>query len=125
MPDESVVKQLLFAEGLAGFGELVGRPRSMWRDRALVALRLVSRLAGWGWYGVAQDRAQWYALCERAQPAARSPLPCYARHRHALLGSAPCNSDSDVWVWVLGQRGRGRVTGSRPTEDVPVLSVAL
>eukprot|EP00955_Chlamydomonas_euryale_P059976 357557-Chlamydomonas_euryale.AAC.5 len=41
MPDESVVKQLLFAEGLVGLGGVVGRPRSTWRDRAVAALRPV------------------------------------------------------------------------------------
>eukprot|EP00955_Chlamydomonas_euryale_P078297 363127-Chlamydomonas_euryale.AAC.8 len=72
MPYESVVKQLLFAEGLVGLGGGVGRPCSTWRDRALAALRLVltPRLAGWGWYGVAQDRALSRALCGHAQPAA-------------------------------------------------------
>eukprot|EP00955_Chlamydomonas_euryale_P055639 356174-Chlamydomonas_euryale.AAC.11 len=61
MPDEPVVKQLLFAEGLVELGGMVGRPRSIWRDRAMAALHpvLTSRLAGWGWYGVAQDYAQW------------------------------------------------------------------
>eukprot|EP00955_Chlamydomonas_euryale_P038129 351002-Chlamydomonas_euryale.AAC.23 len=34
MPDEPVVKQLLFAEGLVGLGGVVGRPRSTWRNRA-------------------------------------------------------------------------------------------
>eukprot|EP00955_Chlamydomonas_euryale_P007345 77848-Chlamydomonas_euryale.AAC.1 len=72
MPDGSVVKQLFFAEGLAGLGSMVGRPRSKWRDRASADLRpvLTSRLAGWGWYGVAQACAQWRALCDSAQPAA-------------------------------------------------------
>eukprot|EP00955_Chlamydomonas_euryale_P014576 156595-Chlamydomonas_euryale.AAC.2 len=72
MPDESVVKQLLFAEGLVGLGGVVGMPRSAWRDRAFAALRpvLTSRLAGWGWNRVAQDHAQWRALCYSAQPAA-------------------------------------------------------
>eukprot|EP00955_Chlamydomonas_euryale_P088372 364372-Chlamydomonas_euryale.AAC.8 len=39
---------------------------------AVAALHLVltSRLAGWGWYGAAQDRAHWHALCDSAQPAA-------------------------------------------------------
>eukprot|EP00955_Chlamydomonas_euryale_P060763 357811-Chlamydomonas_euryale.AAC.19 len=54
-----------------------------------------SRLAGWGWYGVAQDVAQWCAFCVCAQPAARPPLTCCAQHRHTLRGSAPCKSDSD------------------------------
>eukprot|EP00955_Chlamydomonas_euryale_P059313 357337-Chlamydomonas_euryale.AAC.4 len=31
---------------------------------------VTSRLAGWGWYGVAQDRAQGRALCDSALPAA-------------------------------------------------------
>eukprot|EP00955_Chlamydomonas_euryale_P077587 362977-Chlamydomonas_euryale.AAC.2 len=67
MPGDSVLKQLLFAEG-----GVVGRPRSTWRNRDLAALPLVlaSWLAGWGWYGVAQDRAQWRPLCDSAQPAA-------------------------------------------------------
>eukprot|EP00955_Chlamydomonas_euryale_P064949 359116-Chlamydomonas_euryale.AAC.6 len=95
MPGESVVKQLLFAKGLAAQGGMVGRPRSTWRD----GLRLCARMSHPGWwkggYGVAQDHAQWYALCDSAQPAASSPLPCYAQHRHILCGSAPCNSDSD------------------------------
>eukprot|EP00955_Chlamydomonas_euryale_P066321 359517-Chlamydomonas_euryale.AAC.10 len=64
MPDESMVQQLLFAEGLVGLGGMVGRPRSTWRDMALSALRpvLTSRLAGRGWYEVAHYRAQWRAL---------------------------------------------------------------
>eukprot|EP00955_Chlamydomonas_euryale_P073083 361616-Chlamydomonas_euryale.AAC.4 len=72
MPVESVVKQLLFAEGLVGLGGVVVRPRSTWRDRALATLLPVvtPRLAGWGWYGVAQDRTQWLALCTSALPAA-------------------------------------------------------
>eukprot|EP00955_Chlamydomonas_euryale_P037396 350746-Chlamydomonas_euryale.AAC.1 len=71
MPDGSVVKQLLFAEGLVGLGGVVGRPRSTWRDRAFAALipALTSRSAGWGWYGVAQDRAQWRFLLDSAQTA--------------------------------------------------------
>eukprot|EP00955_Chlamydomonas_euryale_P050167 354470-Chlamydomonas_euryale.AAC.35 len=37
----------------------VGRPCSMWRDRAVAALSPVPMLplAGWGWYGVSQDCA--------------------------------------------------------------------
>eukprot|EP00955_Chlamydomonas_euryale_P069603 360508-Chlamydomonas_euryale.AAC.4 len=48
-----------------------GRPRSTWRNRALVALRpvLTSLLAWLGWYGGAQDRAQWHFLRDSAQPA--------------------------------------------------------
>eukprot|EP00955_Chlamydomonas_euryale_P083338 363841-Chlamydomonas_euryale.AAC.10 len=92
MPDESMVKQLLFPEGLVGLEGMVGRPRSTCRDRALTALRpvLTSRLVGWGWYGVAQHRTQWRTLCDSVLPAAESPLPCYAQHRHTLRGSAPC-----------------------------------
>eukprot|EP00955_Chlamydomonas_euryale_P099930 365252-Chlamydomonas_euryale.AAC.17 len=47
-------------------GAAPGRPRSTWRDGAFAALRpvLTSPLVGWGWYGVAQDRAQWRALCD-------------------------------------------------------------
>eukprot|EP00955_Chlamydomonas_euryale_P049266 354212-Chlamydomonas_euryale.AAC.17 len=41
MPDQSVVKQLFFAEGLVCLDGVVGRPLSTWRDRALVALRPV------------------------------------------------------------------------------------
>eukprot|EP00955_Chlamydomonas_euryale_P056551 356460-Chlamydomonas_euryale.AAC.8 len=91
MPDESMVKQLLFAEGLVGLGGVVGRPRSTWRDRAFAALRpvLTSRLAGWSWHGVAQERTQWRALCDCALPAAWSPLPCYAQHRHTFVGQLP------------------------------------
>eukprot|EP00955_Chlamydomonas_euryale_P011737 126195-Chlamydomonas_euryale.AAC.11 len=72
MPDESVVQHLLFAGELMGLGGVVGRPCSMWRDRAFQALRpvLTSWLAGWGWYGVAQDCAKWHALCDGAQPSA-------------------------------------------------------
>eukprot|EP00955_Chlamydomonas_euryale_P115762 366375-Chlamydomonas_euryale.AAC.5 len=72
MPDESTVKHLLFAEGLVGLAGVAGRPRTTWQNRAVAALRpvLTSRLAGWGWYGVAQDRAQWRSLCDSAQPAA-------------------------------------------------------
>eukprot|EP00955_Chlamydomonas_euryale_P096672 365026-Chlamydomonas_euryale.AAC.11 len=48
MPDESEVKQLLFAEGLLALGGVVGKLRVKWQDRALAALRPVftSRLAG-------------------------------------------------------------------------------
>eukprot|EP00955_Chlamydomonas_euryale_P048129 353880-Chlamydomonas_euryale.AAC.9 len=71
MPDDSVVKQLLFAEGLVGLDGVVDRPRSTWWDRALAALRpvLTSRVAGWGWYGMAQDHAQWRAPRDSALPA--------------------------------------------------------
>eukprot|EP00955_Chlamydomonas_euryale_P023717 250254-Chlamydomonas_euryale.AAC.3 len=78
MPDGSVVKQLLFAEGLS---------RSAPSSRVPVA--------GWGWYGVVQDRLQWRAFCDSAQPAARSPLSRCGQHRHPLRGSAPCTADSD------------------------------
>eukprot|EP00955_Chlamydomonas_euryale_P094706 364882-Chlamydomonas_euryale.AAC.5 len=37
----------------------------------------MSRLAGWGVYGGAQDRAQWCALCDSAPPAAF----CFPSHR--------------------------------------------
>eukprot|EP00955_Chlamydomonas_euryale_P085655 364132-Chlamydomonas_euryale.AAC.7 len=72
MPDGSVLQQLLFAEGLMRLGGVLSRPRSTWRDRALAALRpiLMSWLAGWGWYGVAQDHAQWRSLCDSAHFAA-------------------------------------------------------
>eukprot|EP00955_Chlamydomonas_euryale_P022966 242415-Chlamydomonas_euryale.AAC.3 len=73
MPDESVVKQLLFAERLVGLGGvIISRPRSTWWERALAALRpiLTSWLAGWGWYGATQNRAQWRSPCDSAQPAA-------------------------------------------------------
>eukprot|EP00955_Chlamydomonas_euryale_P015914 170242-Chlamydomonas_euryale.AAC.7 len=72
MPAGSVVKQLLFAEGLVGVSGVVGRPCSTWRHRAVAALDpvLASRLAGWGWCGVAKDPAQWRSLCDGAQPAA-------------------------------------------------------
>eukprot|EP00955_Chlamydomonas_euryale_P101658 365362-Chlamydomonas_euryale.AAC.13 len=72
MPGESVVKQLLFAEGLVGLSGVVGRPRSTWRGRAFAALRpvLTSRLAAWGECVVAQDHTQWRALCDSAPPAA-------------------------------------------------------
>eukprot|EP00955_Chlamydomonas_euryale_P063034 358532-Chlamydomonas_euryale.AAC.5 len=71
-PDESVVKQLLFAEGLVALGGVVRRPRPALMGRVSAALCpvLTSRLAGWGWYGVAQDHAQWRALFDSAQPAA-------------------------------------------------------
>eukprot|EP00955_Chlamydomonas_euryale_P083560 363869-Chlamydomonas_euryale.AAC.28 len=46
MPGGSVLKQLLFAKGRVGLGGVVGRPHYTWRDRALAALRRVSR-AGW------------------------------------------------------------------------------
>eukprot|EP00955_Chlamydomonas_euryale_P074745 362120-Chlamydomonas_euryale.AAC.6 len=39
--DGSVVKQLLFAEGLVGLGGAIGRPRSTWCGRALAALHPV------------------------------------------------------------------------------------
>eukprot|EP00955_Chlamydomonas_euryale_P089460 364467-Chlamydomonas_euryale.AAC.7 len=60
MPNGSVVKQLLFAEGLVGLGGVVGRPLCTEWDRAVAALSLVltPRLAGWGCYGLAQDHAQ-------------------------------------------------------------------
>eukprot|EP00955_Chlamydomonas_euryale_P065103 359155-Chlamydomonas_euryale.AAC.7 len=80
-----------------GWWDWVAWSRSTWRDRALAALRpvLTSRLAGWGWYGVAQDCTQWRALCDSALPADLSPLPCCAQHRHTLRGSTPCNFGSD------------------------------
>eukprot|EP00955_Chlamydomonas_euryale_P021008 222582-Chlamydomonas_euryale.AAC.3 len=76
MSDESEVEQLLFAEGVAGMAGVVGRPHSMWQERALqrlcvrgqvAALRpVLTFLAGWGCQGVAQDRAQWRFLCDNA-----------------------------------------------------------
>eukprot|EP00955_Chlamydomonas_euryale_P059810 357500-Chlamydomonas_euryale.AAC.2 len=71
MPDGSAVRQLLFAEGLVGLGGVVGRPRSAWLGTAVAALSpvLTSRLARMGWYGMAQDRAQWRSHCDSAQPA--------------------------------------------------------
>eukprot|EP00955_Chlamydomonas_euryale_P100253 365271-Chlamydomonas_euryale.AAC.12 len=63
MPDESAVKQLLFAEGLVG-------PGSTWRDMTALRLVLTSLLVGRGWCGVAQDRTQWRAVCESALPVA-------------------------------------------------------
>eukprot|EP00955_Chlamydomonas_euryale_P106486 365707-Chlamydomonas_euryale.AAC.18 len=33
-------------------------------------INFTSLLAGWAWYGVAQDHTQWHALCDSAQPAA-------------------------------------------------------
>eukprot|EP00955_Chlamydomonas_euryale_P039188 351323-Chlamydomonas_euryale.AAC.11 len=50
MSDGSVVKQLLFAEGLVGMGGVVGMSRSTWGDRAVEILSpvLMSRLARWG-----------------------------------------------------------------------------
>eukprot|EP00955_Chlamydomonas_euryale_P089822 364496-Chlamydomonas_euryale.AAC.6 len=72
MPDASVVKQLLFADGLIGLGGVVGRLRCTWQDMAVTALHpvLTSWLAGWGWYGVAQDPPQWRALRDSVQPTA-------------------------------------------------------
>eukprot|EP00955_Chlamydomonas_euryale_P057524 356802-Chlamydomonas_euryale.AAC.2 len=73
MPDGSVIKQLLFAEGLRelGLSGVVGRLCSTWQDRAFAALSpvLTSRLAGWGWYGAVQDCARWRALGYSTQPA--------------------------------------------------------
>eukprot|EP00955_Chlamydomonas_euryale_P048380 353947-Chlamydomonas_euryale.AAC.1 len=51
---------------------VVGRLRSTWQGGAWAALRPApqARLAGWGWYEVAQDPAWWSCLCDSAQPAA-------------------------------------------------------
>eukprot|EP00955_Chlamydomonas_euryale_P076864 362807-Chlamydomonas_euryale.AAC.4 len=70
MPNGPVIQQQLFAEGLVGLGGVVGRPRSTWQDRTFAALSpvLKSRLAGWGRYGVGEDRTQWHTLCDSAQP---------------------------------------------------------
>eukprot|EP00955_Chlamydomonas_euryale_P031610 331733-Chlamydomonas_euryale.AAC.13 len=61
MSDGSGVRQLFFAEGLLGLGGVVGRPlrRCTWRERTITALSpvLMSRLARWAWYGMAQDCA--------------------------------------------------------------------
>eukprot|EP00955_Chlamydomonas_euryale_P063698 358751-Chlamydomonas_euryale.AAC.1 len=54
---------------------------------------LTSRLTGWGWYGVAQERVRRHPLCDGAQRAVSYPVSCCAQHRHTLRGSAPCNSD--------------------------------
>eukprot|EP00955_Chlamydomonas_euryale_P089831 364496-Chlamydomonas_euryale.AAC.15 len=85
------------------------------QDRALVAL--TSWLAGWGWYGVAQDPAQWRSFCDSAQPAASSPLSCCTEHRHTLHGYAPCNSDSDSdKLWTVGLCDAcGALTWQKPT----------
>eukprot|EP00955_Chlamydomonas_euryale_P092603 364723-Chlamydomonas_euryale.AAC.2 len=37
--------------------------------------------------GMAQDCAQWRSLCDGAQPAVSSPLPCCAQHRHSWVCS--------------------------------------
>eukprot|EP00955_Chlamydomonas_euryale_P099019 365190-Chlamydomonas_euryale.AAC.8 len=68
MPNESVVKQLMFAEGLVGLDGVFGRPRITRQNRALAAPRpvLMSLLPWWGWYGVAQDRSQRRSLCDSA-----------------------------------------------------------
>eukprot|EP00955_Chlamydomonas_euryale_P081512 363590-Chlamydomonas_euryale.AAC.9 len=55
-PDGSVIKQLLFAEGLVGLGGVVSRPRSVWRDKAVAALSPVL-MSGWrGGIGMALRR---------------------------------------------------------------------
>eukprot|EP00955_Chlamydomonas_euryale_P074975 362183-Chlamydomonas_euryale.AAC.1 len=41
------------------------------------------------------------AACSRADGTGwhdRQATRCYAQHRHTLRGSAPCNSDSDLWT---------------------------
>eukprot|EP00955_Chlamydomonas_euryale_P078298 363127-Chlamydomonas_euryale.AAC.9 len=70
MPGGSVIKQLSFAEGLVGLGQVVGRPLWTWLYMPVAALSpvLTFWLAGWGWYEVAQDRALSRALCDSAQP---------------------------------------------------------
>eukprot|EP00955_Chlamydomonas_euryale_P099072 365193-Chlamydomonas_euryale.AAC.5 len=89
MPDESVVKQLLFAEGLVGLGGVVGRPRSTRRDKSSAALRpvLMSRLAGWGlvWGG--------------SGPQAMA-CPLWQRTTHCLIPSALLRSTLAYPLWV-------------------------
>eukprot|EP00955_Chlamydomonas_euryale_P008824 94157-Chlamydomonas_euryale.AAC.3 len=60
---------------VARMPDAVGRPRSTWRDRAVAALCpvLASRLAGWVWYGVAQECAQRRSLRGSDQPAVSDP----------------------------------------------------
>eukprot|EP00955_Chlamydomonas_euryale_P116679 366433-Chlamydomonas_euryale.AAC.11 len=68
--------------------DLVGRPRSTWRDSAIATL-----------IPVTQYRAQWRSICDSAQPAVRSPLLCCAPCRRTLCGPAPCNSDLSAGKW--------------------------
>eukprot|EP00955_Chlamydomonas_euryale_P116890 366444-Chlamydomonas_euryale.AAC.11 len=60
----TVVKQLLFADGLVGLGGVAMRSRSAGRDRAVAALSpdITPQFADWCLYGVAQDRVQWRSL---------------------------------------------------------------
>jgi len=48
MPDRSVIRRILFAEGLVGLGRVAGSPRCSWRDGTIAVLHplVTSRLAG-------------------------------------------------------------------------------
>ena len=61
MPDSCLVKQILFANKLVGFPNLVGGPRRKWMDLANISLRHLQ--VEHTWYDIAHDRAVWSALC--------------------------------------------------------------
>ena len=63
IPDESVVKQLLCAEGLTGAQVPRGRPRTTWLGTALSSLQHRTGEVGWNWYTMAQDRVAWRRIC--------------------------------------------------------------
>ena len=61
MPDSCLVKQILFANKLVGFPNLVGGPRRKWMDLANISLRHLQ--IEHTWYDIALDRAGWSTIC--------------------------------------------------------------
>eukprot|EP00955_Chlamydomonas_euryale_P035400 350108-Chlamydomonas_euryale.AAC.3 len=60
---------------------------------------LMSRLAGWGWYGLAQDRAQWRSLGNSTQPAAW-PLCLAALYKGIpFVGPLPVTLNLTLTLW--------------------------
>jgi len=67
---------------LTGFGGVVGRPRSTWRERASAALRpvLTSWLARWSWYG-------WLRTVRNGMPFVTVSCPLLYPLCHATLNT--------------------------------------
>ena len=63
MPDSAVVKQLLFATGLEGRGNLVGRPSTEWRHLAAASLHRMGLREESQWGPLTRDRDTWRAVC--------------------------------------------------------------
>eukprot|EP00955_Chlamydomonas_euryale_P081043 363517-Chlamydomonas_euryale.AAC.2 len=101
MPDEFVVRQLLFAEGLVSLGGVVDMPRPTWRDGALAALRPGGGGMGWlmhdGVPFVTAHSPLLDLLCLARHIAIamlNQPLPTIKHFFYLVV--LPRNSDSDI-----------------------------